>query len=96
MSRIYMVTDKAGHALRYVRANTLNGAVRAYALEIFEARPATAEHMWLEKVGPNEVLDALATPGDTSDPCPDDSDGDSPGELKFGSASTLTHHAADK
>ena len=31
MSRIYLVLDKKGAVVRYVRANTLNAAVRAHA-----------------------------------------------------------------
>lgn len=62
MSRIYTVTDRAlGTVVRYVRANTLNAAVRAAAAELFEAVPTTTEEMFqAAKGGPLDVLDAVA------------------------------------
>ena len=37
--------ETKGH-MRYVRAATMNGAVRAYADEIFEVRAASTEDLW--------------------------------------------------
>ena len=60
MSRIYVVRNKAGEALRYVRANNLNQAIRAHAHELFEAEPATSEQIWqASRVGEVDVLDSL-------------------------------------
>lgn len=61
MSRIYLVSVKdTTRPVRYVRANTLSGAIRAFANEIYEARPATSEDMWqASKGGDLAVLDAL-------------------------------------
>lgn len=60
-SRIYVVTDMGTRKIvRYVRANTLNGAIRAVARELFDAAPATTEQMWqASKAGAMDVLDAL-------------------------------------
>ena len=62
MSRIYTVTDrKTGAVERYVRANTLNAAIRAYSNEVFEAAPSTAEEMVnAANGGKLSVLDAVA------------------------------------
>jgi hypothetical protein len=61
MSRLYLVTHKATDLpARYVRAHTLNGAIRAVASELFEARTASAEDIWEASKEPGfEVLDAL-------------------------------------
>ena len=61
MSRIYLVTFKEGGAERFVRANTLNAAVRAVAKETFDAAPATTEQMFhaLKAEAGLEVLDAV-------------------------------------
>ena len=61
MSRIYVITSKAtGGHVRYVRSNSLNGAVRALANEIFEARAATTEDVFqASKDKSFDVLDAL-------------------------------------
>jgi hypothetical protein len=62
VSRIYTVTDKkTGAVERYVRANTLNAAIRAYSNEVFEAQPSTAEKMVMAANGGKlSVLDAVA------------------------------------
>lgn len=71
MSRIYVVSHKSGFTARYVRAATLNGAIRALAGEIFTARAASAEDIvGASKDGEFSVLDALAAPDDAADPGP--------------------------
>ena len=70
MSRIYEISDGAGEILRYVRANSLNGAIRAYSHEMFNAKVATAEDIFqASKRGEFDVLDALAS-DDEADPGP--------------------------
>ena len=67
MSRIYVIENREtkGH-MRYVRASTMNGAVRAYADEIFEVRAASTEDLWqASKDKSFDVLNALAE-GDKS------------------------------
>ena len=64
-ARIYIVTAKRsggiGGVLRYVRATSLNSAIRAHAHTLFEARPASAEDIWeASKEGELDVLDATA------------------------------------
>lgn len=61
MSRIYVVRGrKSGELVRYVRARTLNGAVRALAGEKFEASAATTEEIFQAmKKDAFDVLDAL-------------------------------------
>jgi hypothetical protein len=61
MSRIYRVSNrKTGGEVRYVRANTLNGAVRAHAAELFVAVPATTDEIYqASKAGEFKVLDAI-------------------------------------
>lgn len=61
MSRIYTVKQRAaGHLVRYVRAHTLNGAVRAVADDLFEATATTTEELFqAAKEGTFVVLDAL-------------------------------------
>ena len=61
-SRIYIVTDRiAGSVTRYVRANSLNSAIRAVADETFLAAPATTEDIYQAVAkGEFEVLDAVA------------------------------------
>jgi hypothetical protein len=59
VSRIYKVINRAtGKVQRYVRANTLNAAVRAYANELYVAEPATTEDMW-QAFNDKENFDAL-------------------------------------
>lgn len=59
MSRIYIVTASDGSFERYVRANTLNGAIRAVAHDMFGAKPATTEQMYHAFKGGFEVLDTV-------------------------------------
>jgi hypothetical protein len=61
VSRIYVVTNKeTGKVARYVRAKTLNAAVRAHAEELFEANAATTEDVFqAAKSGGFKVLDAI-------------------------------------
>lgn len=61
MSRIYVVTHRdTGAVIRYVRGQTLNGAVRAVADEHFEARAATTDEIYLAmQAGAFDVLDAM-------------------------------------
>ena len=56
-----MVLDKKGVCVRFVRANTLNAAVRAHAAEKFTAVPATTEDVY-QAVSQDlfNVLDAVA------------------------------------
>jgi hypothetical protein len=62
VSRIYTVTNKkTGEVVRYVRANTLNAAVRAHAYELFEAAQSSTEDIYqatLKKAF--DVLDAAS------------------------------------
>lgn len=66
MSRIYTVTSRAtGKAVRYVRATTMNQAIRAAWGEVFEAAPTTADAMYAaSKGGGLDVLDAEAQTAD--------------------------------
>jgi hypothetical protein len=61
-ARIYRVTNKhSGDVQRYVRANTLNAAVRAYADELFEAAPVTTDEMFKAMSTDGfDVLDAVS------------------------------------
>ena len=81
MSRIYLVTDRlTGKVSRYVRANTLNGAVRAHAAEIYEASQASTEDVYQAMKAGYDILDAVAPeqvdlmdtpePADPNDPGP--------------------------
>lgn len=59
MSRIYVVTDRETQIDHYVRANSLNGAVRAVANEKYTAKTATTEQLFQAyKIGIT-VLDAV-------------------------------------
>lgn len=62
MSRIYVVKHRETHAvIRYVRANTLNGAVRAVSNEHFEAAATSTDELFqASKAGTFDVLDALS------------------------------------
>lgn len=62
MSRIYTVTDKkTGKVERYVRANTLNAAVRAHAHELFAATQTSTEEVFQAvQAKAFNVLDAVA------------------------------------
>lgn len=61
MSRIYLVSDKSTKkVIRYVRANTLNGAVRALCDELYTAEAATTDQMYAAmQDGGLKVLDAI-------------------------------------
>lgn len=60
MSRIYTITDRMGCVVRYVRAHTLNGAVRAYANEHFKASASSTDELFqAQKAGEFDVLDAI-------------------------------------
>jgi hypothetical protein len=74
MSRIYIVTDHHGAHAQYVRALSLNGAIRAVAAQAFMAKIASTDEVYQAmKVGV-EVLDALtpeqADTDDAADPGP--------------------------
>jgi hypothetical protein len=62
VSRIYTVRNKTnGKLVRYCRANSLNGAVRAVADELYTAEAATTDEIYVaSKAGVFDVLDALA------------------------------------
>lgn len=61
MSRIYKITNRrSSDVQRYVRAHTLNAAVRAYANEIFLAAPVTTDEMFLAMKEGFAALDAVA------------------------------------
>lgn len=74
MPRIYIVTGRG--ITRYVRAHTLNGAIRAVAQEHFEAANATADDMVKAAMaGKLDVLDTTRKPeqadiDDKDDPGP--------------------------
>jgi hypothetical protein len=60
MSRIYIIKDSDGKVERYVRADTKNGAVRAYAAEVFTVEAASSDDIFLaSKAGSFDVLDAV-------------------------------------
>jgi hypothetical protein len=74
MSRIYIVTDHKGGNAQYVRALSLNGAIRAVAAQTFIAKIASTDEVYQAmKVGV-QVLDALtpeqADIDDKDDPGP--------------------------
>jgi division protein CdvB (Snf7/Vps24/ESCRT-III family) len=60
VSRIYTVRAKAGHIVRYVRANTLNAAVRAVAEEMYVAKASTTDEVYQAMLKNADVLDAVA------------------------------------
>ena len=60
MSRIYVVYVKGGATVRWVRANSLNGAIRAVAAEKFTAKAASTEEVYQAMSQGAEVLDAVA------------------------------------
>lgn len=63
MSRIYVVTSRADKKIaRYVRANTLNSAVRALADELYTATAATHDQLYAAHKGGYEILDAAKVP----------------------------------
>jgi hypothetical protein len=60
MSRIYTVRTKDGRIVRYVRANTLNAAVRAVAEEMYAAKASTTDEVYQAMLKNVDVLDAIA------------------------------------
>jgi len=59
-ARIYVVSAKGGDVVRYVRASTVNAAIRAHYAEVYEARPASTEEIFqVAKAGALKVLDAI-------------------------------------
>jgi hypothetical protein len=60
-ARIYIVTNRnSGKVSRYVRAKTLNSAMRAVAAEIFQGEPASTETIFQAMKAPGfDVLDAV-------------------------------------
>ena len=73
MSRIYVVetTLRAPAMVRFVRANTLNAAIRAVAAEQFTARAASADDIVAaSQAGTLDILDVLAQADDGADPAP--------------------------
>lgn len=60
MSRIYEIRSKMGASLRYVRANSLNGAVRAYSDEVMVAKAMSPDEVYAAMKDDKEVLDAVA------------------------------------
>lgn len=60
-SRIYVVRRReSGGLVRYVHANTLNGAVRAIANDLFDTKVASTEDIFqASKDGSFDVLDAI-------------------------------------
>lgn len=60
-ARIYIVIDRAtGHVARYVRAKTLNSALRSVAEELFIAEHATTETIFQAMKTPGfDVLDSV-------------------------------------
>ncbi len=63
--RLYIVSDWQGKIVRYVRATTLQAAIRAHWADQFKARPASTEEMFQAfKGGEFEVLDAVKQEGE--------------------------------
>lgn len=62
MSRIYTVTNKkTGEIQRYVRANSLNAAIRAHAHEMFEASASSTDDVYMAvQAKAFDVLDAVS------------------------------------
>jgi len=72
MSKIYIVTHaKAGSLIRFVRAQTLNGAVRAVARDLFAVTAASTDQLVEAAAnGSLDILDALAESTDEAYPGP--------------------------
>ena len=72
MSRIYLVTHRRtdtlteeGTLVRFVRASTMNGAIRAVAADLFHVEPASTDDIVrASQNGSLDILDALAEPKD--------------------------------
>jgi hypothetical protein len=62
VSRIYTVINKkTGEIQRYVRANSLNAAIRAHAREVFEASASSTDDVYhAVQAKAFDVLDAVA------------------------------------
>jgi division protein CdvB (Snf7/Vps24/ESCRT-III family) len=60
VSRIYTVCTKVGYIVRYVRANTLNAAMRAVAEEMYVAKASTTDEVYQAMLKNADVLDAVA------------------------------------
>lgn len=60
---IYVIKNKhSGAVMRYVRANTLNGAARAYSTELFHISRASSEDMFKAFKDGFDVLDTVDEP----------------------------------
>ena len=61
MSKIYLITSKSDQSvIRYVRANTLNGAIRALTDELYEVEAADTDQLYRAmQDGGLKVLDAV-------------------------------------
>lgn len=61
MSRIYIITDKSDASrVRFVRAHTLAGALRAVAEAEYLASPASTDEVYKAMKDGHAVLDAVA------------------------------------
>lgn len=72
MSRIYTVATKKGVIVRYVRANTLNAAIRAVSDELYTAKASTTDEVYQAMLDHADVLDAVAPEQLDMDDSPDD------------------------
>ena len=59
MSRIYIVSDRASGDVTYVRAKSLNAAIRAVAQSTYMAAAATTDDVYEAMKGGAKVLDAI-------------------------------------
>jgi hypothetical protein len=72
MSRIYVVTDRGlKSAVRWVRANTLAGALRAVAEELFEVHAASSDEVYRAMSTGVKVLDAAPSADEAAEPAVD-------------------------
>lgn len=68
MTRLYAVTDlSTGYVIRYVRAATLNSAIRAVADERFAAAPMSADAVYAAMRQGADVLDVVGAAGSDDD-----------------------------
>jgi hypothetical protein len=87
MTRLYVVTDVAtGAVIRYVRAASLNSAVRAVANERFDAAVMSADAVYTALRAGSNVLDVTVG----QDEGPDDED-DEPNAATDAGVSEVTH-----
>jgi hypothetical protein len=76
MSRIYLITHTNPDAdtpsvVRFVRAQSKNGAVRAVAAELFHVELASTDDiMAASAAGSLDILDAMVEAADAADPGP--------------------------